>query len=458
MPIRLLESFLPRNQPWITRGNYAREAVHSLTFPFALSLMEGAVVGVLARKAFGVSYWQFATLMAAPMFANLTSFLWARLARGRRKVRFLTVVQLCMLATVGLLALLPTAGPGPSLLIGLIVISRCLVAGLVTIRSTIWRMNYPRHTRAQVTGRLTLINSVLIAGVPLVGYACLDHNPQAFRLLYPAGVVIALVGVWSFSHVRLRREAELLRYETKPGVRPQPRGIPGPVYEYDPKEQSPGFWAVLRKDRLFRHYMGWQFLNGGSNMSAEVLLICIVADLTEKVAAGHQYLLSIAITSAIPWVLATIALPVWARYLDRVHVVHFRLVHGWFWVASQCVYLLGALFMSLPLLAAARVIAGLGRGGAMLAWQLGHNDFASRRLVAQYMGIHITLTGVRGAIVPFLAIAIYAGWPQFHIPFLHLTLPGFDGAGPYVFVYTIAVALIAQAGFFTLSRSLPRQI
>ena len=457
MPLHLLEPFLPRNQPWITRPTYAREVMHALTFPFALSLMEGAVVGVLAKKAFAVSDWQFATLMAAPLFANVTSLLWAYLARGRRKVRFLTVLQLCLLATVGLIAVLPTDGAGPALLIGLIVVSRCLVAGVDTIRSTIWRMNYPRHTRARVTGRITLINSVLIAGVPLVAYAFLDLSPQAFRIVYPVGVMIALVGVWCFARVRLRHERELLRYETRPGVRPQPHGTPGAIYEYDPKQQTPGFWAVLKQDRLFRHYMGWQFLNGMSNMAAEVLLVYIVAELTAEVAAGHQYLLSISVTSAIPWLLTTATLPLWARLLDRVHVIKFRTLQGWFWVACQVGYWLGAVLASLPLLAAARAISGIGRGGAMLAWQLGHNDFADRRLVAQYMGIHVTLTGVRGALAPFVAMALYKGWAGFDLAALGLTIPGFSGAGTHVFLITIAMALVAQAGFILLARSLPRR-
>ena len=456
MRVPLLESFLPRSQPWITRPTYAREAMHALTFPFAMSLMEGAVIGVLARKAFAVTEWQFATLMAAPMFANVTSLIWAYLARGRPKVRFVTVLQLCLLATVGLIAALPTGGPGPALLIALIVVSRCLVAGVLTIRSTIWRMNYPRETRARVTGRFTLISNLLIAGVPLGAYAWLDVNPQAFRMVYPIGVVVSLVGVWFFARVRLRHERELLRYEARPGVRPQPHGTPGPIYEFHPQPETPGFWAVLKKDRLFRAYMGWQFLNGMANMAAEVLLIYIVAEMTRKVAEDHEYLVSIVVTSAIPALFATVALPMWARLLDRIHVIRFRAWHGWFWVVGQIGYWLGAMYGSLAIIAAARTAVGIGRGGGMLAWQLGHNDFADRRLVAQYMGIHVTLTGVRGALAPFMAMALYAGWGAIDLSAIGLTVPGFGGLGIHVFLITIVLAVIAQTGFVFLTRSLPR--
>ena len=35
--------------------------------------------------------------------------------------------------------------------------------------------------------------------------------------------------------------------------------------------------------------------------------------------------------------------------------------------------------------------------GANLGWNLGHNDFASVGRAQHYMGVHVTLTGVRGA-------------------------------------------------------------
>jgi len=112
-----------------------------MTFPFAVVLVEGGVVGVLAKKAFAIGPMFFAAIMAAPMFANVTSFIWAHLARGRGKVRFINALQLAVLLCVASIALLPTAGIGPVLLTALIILSRCLLAGVVTIRSTVWRMS-----------------------------------------------------------------------------------------------------------------------------------------------------------------------------------------------------------------------------------------------------------------------------------------------------------------------------
>jgi hypothetical protein len=101
------------------------------------------------------------------------------------------------------------------------------------------------------------------------------------------------------------------------------------------------------------------------------------------------------------------------------------------------------------------MIDGFSRGGGMLAWNLGHNDFADRHMVALYMGIHVTLTGVRGILAPYLAIVMLYGWHSDAIP--GLTLPSFDGIGPHVFLVTTALALFAEIGFIRLSRNIHAQ-
>ena len=451
---RILSSFHPRSQPWITRQSYCHELVGVLTYSAALAMVEGGVVGVLARKTFGVGPMLFAAIMSAPMFANLSSFLWARLSRRRRKVRFINVLQLALLVTVGSIALLPVGGAGPLLLVGLVVLARVLQTGILTVRSTIWRLNYPRPVRGRITGRLAVINSLLMAMAPLAGYAFLDRDPQAFRLVYPVSVLIALFGVRAFARVRLRGERELLRYEADPAARPVPHGAPAPLYEYDPKAPESGFWSVLRRDHLFRRYMQWQFIAGLGVMMGEVIVIYLIVDLTGSL--RHAYVTSITLTTALPMLLAVLTLPFWARYFDRTHIVRVRMRLGPLWLLSLLLYWFAAEFELLSVLVAARIVVGINRGAGALAWSLGHNDFADRRLVALYMGIHVTLTGVRGAIGPFLAMALYTGWSQRALHWLGIEVPAFKGIGHGVFFFSAALVLVATAGFYHLDRAVRR--
>lgn len=471
---RVVASFSPRHQPWATRQSYSHELLNALTYPVALALMESSVVGVLATKAFGVDprgstadAMLFATIMAAPMFANLTSFAWAWLARGRRKVRFINLLQAATLVLIAAIALLPTQPPGPLLLTVLVIVTRCLLSGIVTLRSTVWRMNYPRHVRAQITGKLALLQSLIGAIAPLLGYTLLDVNDDAFRVLYPLSVAIAAVGVANFSKVRLRRERELLEYERQPTARPQRRGAAGAIYEFDPRTAAPAaeaslptrenFWTVLRRDRTYRSYMLWQFVAGAANMMGEVVIVAAIAEMTTGLSG--EYFMAITLTTAIPMLFAVITLPRWARYLDRVHVAHFRSTQGWWWVSNQVVMWLalwlffaqGWLWLGAAVMAVGRVLQGVARGAGMLAWNLGHNDFADRRMVAIYMGIHVTLTGVRGASAPFIAMALYTGWNAVRLGDAVL-LPAFGGIGYHVFLITAGLTLVSERGFTALAR------
>lgn len=447
-------SIAPRHQPFMTRASYSRELVNAMTFPVAMAMVEAGVVGILATKTFTVSKPLYATMMAAPMFANLTSILWARLARGRSKIRVICALQCAALLTVVAVAMLPQDRLGQFLLTGLVVLARCLVTGIVTLRSTVWRMNYPRQTRARITGKLALINTGIFTIVPLAGFALLDVNPQAFRFVYPISAVIAAIGVTAFSRIRIRGEREMLRFETTSHTPPRPHGTPGPIYEYDPVQGPANFWTVLRHDHVFRRYMTWQFAAGFSNMMAGTVFIYLIAELT--VGKSFEYALSVILTTALPMAFTLLTLPVWAHFLDRVHIVEFRAFQGWFWIICQMGYWLGAAILSMPILALTRVVEGTQRGGGMLAWNLGHNDFADRRMVAIYMGIHVTLTGVRGAIAPFVAMALYGGWDQDVLFWAGLKVPAFPGIKAHVFLITTVIAVIAEIGFLSLKSQLRR--
>ncbi len=445
-----LRSFHPAAQPLMTRQSYRYELTTAALFPVAVGMIEATVVGVLARKSFDVSPLLFAVIMAAPMFANVTSFIWARLARGRSKVRCIVGLQLGTLATLAGFALLPTTPLGAQLLTLLVIVGRCLLAGIITLRSTVWRMNYPRHLRGQLTGRLTIVSSIVMAVVPLLGYALLDRDPMAFRYVYPLSMCLAALGATSFGRIRLRGERQLLRYEVQPDAQPQPHGSPATIYEYDPQQPRATVWTVWRTDHLFRRYMWLQMLLGGSNMAASTVIVYIISDLTE--ARPNGYVISIALTTTIPLLLATATMPRWARHLDQVNIARFRVLHCVSFLLDQLLCWLGAVSGWLSVLTVGRLAQGVARGGAALAWHLGHNDFAARHMVALYMGIHVTLTGIRGAIAPFLGMLLYAGWSEFTIPLTPWTVPAWAGMGGHVFLVNMLATVISMLGFLHLAR------
>ncbi len=411
---------------------YRRERVNQLTLPIGLALMEGGFVGVIADKVYHVHPAVLAVTAAAPMLGNIASFAWSRLARGRRKVPLVTVIQAAICLGVAVVALAPQGPLGAALLVSALIAVRVLIAGEVTVRSTIWSLNYPREVRARFTGRLQVAMTLSMTLTSFAASGVLDHNPESFRLAYALGALLSAAGVAAFARVPHIGEDQQLALERSA-----------------PLEQARSVRDILRSDPLFARYQMNQFVLGTSNMIIEGSLVYLVSRELQA-----SYLWSIAIAVAVPSLLATATLPLWAAYIDRVHIARFRVTQSGFWFAYQALLWLGAWLGSLWILALARAILGPARGGGGLAWQLGHNDFSSPRDLGSYMGAHVTLTGVRGAFAPFAGILLYAGSSGTEIPGTGLSLPAFEGLGSHTYGICCALVLISTIGFRRLERDI----
>lgn len=426
----------PSIEPLAQRG-YELERIHELGVPIALALMEAGFIGVVATKLYGVHPAALALISAAPMFGNLSSALWARWAQGHPKVPFIVRLELGLLACIAVIAVLPEGPRGAMLLVVCHVASRLLLGGVIALRSLVWTLNYPRAVRGRVTSRLAMISAGTITVASMLGGAVLDANPQNFRWVYGTGVLLALVGVVALSRVRIIDEQRHLEEEqAAAGMR---------------EGGAPPFWAglvgVLRDDPIYARYLSWQFLLGVANMMLDGPLIYLVS---RELSASYSA--SVAITIVIPFGLALLTIPLWAVYIDRVHVSEFRSRHSWLFAGSQLVLFAGALSGSLVAIALARMVFGVARGGGMLAWQLGHNDFAARDRVGLYMGVHVSLTGLRGAFAPFLGMLLYVGWEPLELAGVELA--GFSGIGPGLMLLSSLLSVVACLGFVRLHREI----
>ncbi len=407
-----------------TTRSFRCEQLTESTLPVALSLLEGGFAAVVAAKTFDVPPWVLAVISASPMFGNLSSFVWNRVASARSKVPMIVTLQSMVLVCVCAVAFSPRSMTGAWVLVGAVILSRLLIAGIITARSVTWSLNYGRNLRASVTSRLQVISSFVTVFTTSVAGLVLDAHPQNYRWLYGAGVLFGAVGVWSFSRVTVQGE---LRHRVR--ERQGDADVGG----------RNGFLSILRADRKYARYQFHQFTSGVAAMMLEPVLVYLVSR-----QLGASYIVSIGIIMIIPFSMNLITLPLWGRYLDRVHVAEFRARQNALWVGGVLIMFWGALTGSLAWIAAGRFVNGIVNGGGSLAWQLGHNDFAPRDQVAAYMGIHVTLTGVRGAFAPFLGMALYLGWRGGEM------LPAMTGLGPYLFLVSAALGVMAWRGFNTL--------
>jgi hypothetical protein len=89
------------------------------------------------------------------------------------------------------------------------------------------------------------------------------------------------------------------------------------------------------------------------------------------------------------------------------------------------------------------VLLGAAQAGANLGWNLGHNDFASLGRAQHYMGVHVTLTGVRGGVAPPAGVLVYMG------------LEGWRrGAGELALLLPLALTAAGALGFARMSVAL----
>jgi MFS family permease len=395
--------------PLMSRPAFRREMLTSVFFSFALAAVDGGVIGVFARHTFKqhVSVAELglvvALLVAANELANIVSFVWPAMAAARAKVAFINTLQAIILVLVGAIALTPTSALGLWLLLALVLLARVCWSGIVTIRTAIWRANYGRDARSTAVGRFETTRQLVVAlGGLCIGWL-LDADPEKFRYVTPIAAVIGIVGLNTFSRLRVRGERALLARERAAAERAM-----------SPLAGIAVVWRVLRQDPWFARFMGAMFTLGIGNLMLTPLLVFIADD-----TFGMKYGSSIAIVTTIPYLVMPLAVPLWARLLARMHVVRFRSIHSWALVVSNTVFALACLVESKWLFFVGAGLQGAALGGGALAWNLGHVDFAPVSQTSQYMATHVTLNGVRGLMAPFIAGALYHWlhrWIPAHAP------------------------------------------
>ena len=159
---------------------------------------------------------------------------------------------------------------------------------------------------------------------------------------------------------------------------------------------------ILREDPSFRRYMFWMSLYGSGNLMMNAQLVVLFSDRLQLASLTQILLLTV-----VPMLLIPLFLPWWARLFDRGHIIEYRSRQCWALVGALVLLTVGVGLRQNWLLWPGAVLIGMSYAGANLGWNLGHNDFATPGRAQHYMGVNVTLTGVRGLIAPPLGMACY---------------------------------------------------
>jgi drug/metabolite transporter (DMT)-like permease len=162
------------------------------------------------------------------------------------------------------------------------------------------------------------------------------------------------------------------------------------------------YFSILREDPLYRRYMACMMVLGTGNLMFMAPLILIM-----NRELGMTSFSQIIVTAALPTLIVPLSARYWSRVLARDHVIGFRQRNSRWYVLAIAVALAGVLLETEWILWAAAVVLGMAIGGGMLGWNLGHNDFAPEERVGDYLGLHVSLTGLRGLIAPLIGVCCY---------------------------------------------------
>ena len=409
-----------------------RELLSWSLLAVAMGALEGGLLGVIVKNQFsGVAApvlvnLAVAVVAGAASFTNLFSFFFASRAMGRGKVQLLARLMLVITACLFAMTLVPLSAPGLLVFSVLTVVGMAAWSGILTVRSVVWRANYPRRWRGQVAARISQLASLLTAAFSALVGVAIQANVSAWRLLFPAAALSALAGGLVYRRTRVRRHRRLMRAE-------QSR-----TASHGGRLRFRSMAVILRSNRDFRNYMLGMMVFGSGNLMVVAMLVVLMND-----QLGLDRLTQVLITSSLPILVLCLTVRGWARVLDRRHIISYRAVHSWTFVAANAFFAAAFIADAAQLLWAGALLLGAAWGGGHLGWNLGHNDFADDSDSSLYMATHVWLTGLRGLIMPVVGVV-----------FIHFLESQAPGRGAYAMLLPLGLTVAGWAWFIRLHREL----
>ncbi len=416
--------------PKIARALIPREMFSWALISVTLGALEGGLLGVLVKNVYANAAatptvnMAVALVSGAPAFANLVSFAVASWARGRDKVYLLSWLMLASSLCVLIIAFSPRTLGGLIMLTLAAVAARIFWSGAITLRATVWRANFPRHVRARITGQMTTLSSLLIAVSSALFGVLLDINEPLARWLWVLAGLSGICAAAVYRRARVRHHGRILKQELQ-DVSSEPL-----------QHLLKRFFRLLKDDRKFRHYMQGMFVFGTGNLMVTAPLIIILND-----QFGLTRTVQVLLTSSLPLLLLALFVPLWAGFLDNRHIIFYRARQSWGFVLAIGCFALASILHWQWLLWIGSSILGIAYAGGVLGWNLGHNDFSSDHSSTLYMGIHVTLTGVRGLFAPAIGVLFYQ-WLESQAP----------GLGRYCLLLPLSLSLSGAVWFVVMAR------
>jgi MFS family permease len=267
----------------------------------------------------------------------------------------------------------------------LVSVSQVLNSGMRMGQSSLYHLLYPKLIRGRVLGQLTFWTFItMVPSILLTGWL-LDMSREMYRLLYPMAGLCGMIGCWYYRTLHIPAQRALLGQRSS--FRASMRGAQ----------------QILASDRAYLFFQCAFFLSGSAFFMSTHIVLLLVCDRFSFSAFDLALWMTV-----VPQLLLALSSPIWGRVLDRIGIVHCRLLITIVQATSLASYWVGIVGGGPIFIYSGSILLGTTNGGGQLTWALASSHFAPRAEdVPLYNGIHFVLNGVRGLVLPWVGSVLW---------------------------------------------------
>lgn len=244
----------------------------------------------------------------------------------------------------------------------------------IPLMTQIYQENYPSARRGHL---FSLAAMARVAAASLFAWLAgwwLDGRIEEYRVLMFAFSAAALTAAWFTWR------------------------CPSSVFADETSSNPLAGMRHVRSDRVFRWLLASWMLMGLGNLLMLPLRVEFIANPRHGIALSPMMVA--VLVSIIPSVTNFVFALFWGRLYDRMNFFLLRIILNVCFMAAIAAFFLRPGMSGFVL---GSFLFGMAASGGNVAWSLWVTKIAKPALVAEYMGVHTFLTGVRGLIAPFLA-------------------------------------------------------
>ncbi|MBE7463686.1 MAG: MFS transporter [Planctomycetes bacterium] len=167
-----------------------------------------------------------------------------------------------------------------------------------------------------------------------------------------------------------------------------------------PTKHFASILAWLWKDKRFGYVCATWMIMGVANLAILPLRVEYVA--SAELGLHYDAWLVLCLVQIIPGIARFVSAHFWGRLFDSTNFIVLRILLNMFFGFNMLLFFHDQVWVQVL----ASICFGLGEGGGEIAWSLWVTKFAPPERTAEYMSVHVFLTGLRGIAAPLVVYAL----------------------------------------------------